>query len=176
MFAEVRAAPLISFVKVEIHFFQFVIQPFVGHVIKITCDFNENLQSAEANGHLLFSSDFSSSFSGRNLKVFFSKKKSLIKLNKEELVTIALSFQGKFNFILNGLKRNICDLKNNLSGLKSGFPKLKANIQVTKNINTKLSDRLVTIDSRCYVNEQFSRRECLKTSGTPTSVANNGLR
>ena len=95
MFAEVRATPLISFVKVEIHFFQFVIQPFVGQVIKISCDFNENLQSVEANGHLLFSSDFSSSFSGRNLKVFFFKKKVSDKIKQRRVGNDSIKFSGK---------------------------------------------------------------------------------
>ena len=46
---------------------------------------------------------------------------SLMKLNNEDLVTIALDYQGKFNNILDDLKKDISDLKSDLSGLKSDF-------------------------------------------------------
>ena len=42
---------------------------------------------------------------------------SLMKLNKEELVRITLDYQGKFNGVLNDLKKDISDLKNNGSVL-----------------------------------------------------------
>ena len=98
-----------------------------------------------------------------------------MKLNKEDLVRTTLNYQGKFNGILDDLKKDIFDLKSDLSGLKSGFSKLEANIQVTRNINSKLPERLVTMRRRCYANEQYSRMECLEISGIPESVANNGL-
>ena len=96
---------------------------------------------------------------------------SLVKLNKEDLVRITLDYQGKFNSILDDLKKDISDLKSDLYGLKSDFSKLELDIQVTRNKNSKLSERLVTME-RCYANEQYSRREC---SGIPASVADDGL-
>ena len=73
-------------------------------------------------------------------------KASLMRLNKEDLVRITLDYQGKFNSILDDLKKDICGLKSDLSGLKSDFSKLEAEKQVTKNINSKLSERLVTME------------------------------
>ena len=75
---------------------------------------------------------------------------SLMELNKEDLVRITLDYQGKFDSILDDLKQDICDLKNDLSALKSDFSKLKADIQITRNVNSKLSKRLVTMGRRCY--------------------------
>ena len=43
---------------------------------------------------------------------------SLMKLNTEDLVRITLEHQGKFNNILDDLKKDIFDLKSDLSGLK----------------------------------------------------------
>ena len=85
---------------------------------------------------------------------------SLMKLNKEDLIRITLDYQGKFNsiFILDDLKKDISDLKNNLSGLQSDFSKLEADVQVTRNVNSKLPEKLVTIERRCYINKQYSRR------------------
>ena len=102
-------------------------------------------------------------------------EESLMKLNKEDLVRITLDYQGKFNNILDDLKKDISDLKCDLSGLKSDFSKLEADIQVSRNVNYKLSERLITMERRCYANEQYSRRECLEISGIPASVADKDL-
>ena len=100
---------------------------------------------------------------------------SLMKLKKGDLVWITLGYQGKFNNILDDLKKDISDLKSNLSGLKSDFSKLEADIQVTRNENSKLSGRLVTMGRTCYAHEQYSRRECLKILSIPASIADKDL-
>ena len=100
---------------------------------------------------------------------------SPMKLNKEDLLRITLDYQGKFNKILDDFKKDISDLKSDLSWLKSDFSKLEADIQVSRNVNTKLSERLLTMGRRCYANEQYSWRECLEISGIPASVAGKDL-
>ena len=97
---------------------------------------------------------------------------SLMKLNEEDLVRITLDYQGKFNNILDDLKKDISDLKSDLSGLKSDFSKLEADIKVSRNVNSKLPERLLTVERRCYANEQYSRRECLEILGIPASLGN----
>ena len=72
----------------------------------------------------------------------------------EYLVRITLDYQGMFNNILDDLKKDIFGLKNDLSGLKSDFSKLEAVIQVTRNVNYKLSERLMEMERRCNVNEK----------------------
>ena len=62
---------------------------------------------------------------------------SLMKLNKENLVRITLD-SGRF-------EERFSDLKSNLSGLKADFSKLEADIQVSRNVNSELSEKLVTI-------------------------------
>ena len=100
---------------------------------------------------------------------------SLMKLNKEDLVRITLDYQAKFNNILDGLKKDISDLKSDLSGLKSDFSKLEADIQISRNVNYRLYERLITMERRCYTNEQYSRREYLEISGLPANVADKTL-
>ena len=78
---------------------------------------------------------------------------SLMKLNKEDLVRITLDYQGKFNNILDDLKKDISDLKSDLSGLRSDFSKLETDMQASRNVNSKLSERLLTMERRCYANE-----------------------
>ena len=67
------------------------------------------------------------------------------------------------------------DLKNNLYGLKPDFSKLKADIKVTRNVNSKLSKRLMAMEKRCYANEQYSRREYLEILGIAANVADNDI-
>ena len=69
-----------------------------------------------------------------------------MKLNKEDLVRITLDYHGKFKNILIDQKKDISDLKCDLSGLKSYFSKLDADIQVSRNANYKLSERHVTME------------------------------
>ena len=57
-----------------------------------------------------------------------------------------------FNSILDDLKKDVSDLKSDLSGLKSDFSKLEADIQVTRNVKSKLSEKLVTMERSCYAN------------------------
>ena len=100
---------------------------------------------------------------------------SLIKLNKEELVTITLDYQGKFNNIMDHLTKDISDLKSDLSRLKSDFSKLEADMQVTRNVNSKLSERLVTMERRCQLANSILGGNVQKTSGIPANVTDKDL-
>ena len=93
---------------------------------------------------------------------------SLMKLNKEDLVRFLLDYQGKFNSILD-------DLENSFDELKTKFIKLEADVNISKNANSKLSDRLINAERKCFANEQYSRREYLEISGIPPSVKDNEL-
>ena len=98
-----------------------------------------------------------------------------MKLNNEELARITLDYQERFIDVLDDLKRDISHLKKNRSGLKSDFSKLTTDIQVTRNVNIKLSERLVTKERRCYANVQYFMRECPELSGIPASISDNSL-
>ena len=100
---------------------------------------------------------------------------SLMKLNKKDLVRITLGYQGKFSNILDNLKKDVSDLKSDLSGLNLDFSKLEADIQVTRNVNSKPSERPVPMERRCDASEQYSKRECVEISGIPASVADKDL-
>ena len=100
---------------------------------------------------------------------------SVMKLDKEDLVRITLDYQGKFNNILDDLKKDMFDLKSDLSGLKSDFSKLETDIRVSRNVNSKLIERLLTMERRCYANEQYSRGEYVEISGILASVAEKDL-
>ena len=80
-----------------------------------------------------------------------------------------LDYQRKFNNILD-------ELKNNLDELKTKFCKLESDLHISRNVYDKLSDKLVVLEQKCDVNEQYSRRECLDISGIPAEVGDKDIR
>ena len=50
------------------------------------------------------------------------------------------------------------------------FSKLQAKISLTKQINTLLSSRLVSIENQCWLNAQYSSREWAYIIGIPSQV------
>ena len=93
---------------------------------------------------------------------------SLMRLDKEDLVRMLLDYQGKFNNILN-------QLKNDLNDLKTKLCKLESDLHISRNVNDKLSDKLAVLQRKCYVNEQYSRREFLEISGIPAEVGDKDI-
>ena len=79
-----------------------------------------------------------------------------------------LDYQRKFNNILD-------ELKNNLDELKTKFCKLESDLHISRNVYDKLSDKLVVLERKCDVNEQYSRRECLDISGIPAEVGDKDI-
>ena len=84
---------------------------------------------------------------------------SLINLNKKDLLRLLLDYQGKFNSILD-------DLKNNIDQLKSRFTKLEVDLNIFRNVNSKLSDSLTNVGRKWFANKPYSRRECLEFSAS----------
>ena len=80
-----------------------------------------------------------------------------------------LDYQGKFNNILDELKNDLNELE------RTKFCKLESNLQFLRNVNDKLSDKLVVLERKCHINEQYSRRECLEISGIPAEVGDKGI-
>ena len=48
-------------------------------------------------------------------------------------------------------------------------------MQVSRNVNCKLTERLVTMEIRWYANKPYSRRECLEISGIPAIAADRDI-
>ena len=44
-----------------------------------------------------------------------------------------------------------------------------------KNVNSKLHERVVALERRCWGNSQYSRREFLEITGAPDSISNDDL-
>ena len=92
-------------------------------------------------------------------------KAQLSKLNKEDIVTYALGLQDK--------------LINRISALETSFEesieKISSELVIAKHVNTKLQEKIVTLEKKAWENEQYSRRECLEITGIPETVQNECL-
>ena len=72
-------------------------------------------------------------------------KSSLVKLNKEDLVYLLMDYQGEFNSILD-------DSKNNFDELKGKITKLESDLNISRDVNSKLSDRLINVEQKSFAN------------------------
>ena len=93
---------------------------------------------------------------------------SLMRLNKEDFVRMLLHYQGMFNNILDELKKV-------LNELKTKFFKLESDLQISRNANDKLPDKLVALERKCHPNKPYSRRECLEISGIPAKAGDKDI-
>ena len=55
------------------------------------------------------------------------------------------------------------------------FSKLQSELAITKQVNTELTNRIVTLERQCWANALCSRKECLEVVGIPRQVDDNQL-
>ena len=97
---------------------------------------------------------------------------SLDKLRKQDLIPIVLSLQSKLDEANNEANNKVLEEVRNLSDTIS---KLSSELSITKNVNTLLSNRLVTLERQCWTNAQYSRRVCLDIVGIPREISGGVL-
>ena len=98
-------------------------------------------------------------------------EEALRKLNKDELITF-IQEQGVKHEIH---EEHIENLVVEVRKLTSSFAKLESELAISKNITTVLLGRLAQMERQCWANAKYSRRECVKIVGTPSSVHQNQL-
>ena len=97
---------------------------------------------------------------------------SLDKLPKQDLIPIVLSLLSKLDEANNEANSKVLEEVRNLS---DAITKLSSELYITKNVNTLLSSRLVTLERPFWANAQYSRRECLDIVGIPREVSGEVL-
>ena len=95
-------------------------------------------------------------------------EESLNKLTKPEIVAAYMNLQTKMTKMESNMINEVRKLNGNLE-------KLRSELDVTKNVNSLLPDRLTSLERQCWANAQYSRRECIEISGIPKSVEDNAL-
>ena len=98
----------------------------------------------------------------------YLSEEALLKLTKDELVNLSLDYQNKFTSTL-------ARIESDISNLRKDFKKIEADLVITRTVNLKLRERVVSLERQCWSNSQYSRRECLEISGFPESLKNEDL-
>ena len=93
---------------------------------------------------------------------------SLSKLNKEDLIRLALDLQNKHDNLLGKLMEDFANLKEN-------YVKLESELSITRTVSDTFKNRIISLERNCWSNEQYSRRECLEVSGIPEETTNDQL-
>ena len=73
------------------------------------------------------------------------KEPALRKLGKEEIIKLALEYQSKFESTLSSIN----DIKTDLSELRKYYEKLESDVIITKQVNTKLCDKMKFLERQC---------------------------
>ena len=90
---------------------------------------------------------------------------TLSKLNKDDLIRIALDMQKTQNSVLSDMRNELSDMKNELPGLEKNYNKLEAGLKVSKLHNEAMENHVIVLERKYWSNEQYSRRKCLEISG-----------
>ena len=101
-------------------------------------------------------------------------------MDKKELTVTELKLLKKDEIIEKFMKlqaeiQNIQGIYDKLESIEAKFEKLQSDISVTKTVNSRLCEEIVTLEKRCSASEQYSRRECLEIMGIPGSVKQENL-
>ena len=96
-------------------------------------------------------------------------EEALSKLSKPELVAITLKMSQRMEALNDSILEEVKQINSN-------FKLLESDLSITKNANTLLHKRLISMERQCWANAQYSRRECIEVAGIPSSVADGDLK
>ena len=85
---------------------------------------------------------------------------SLNRLNKDDLIRLALDYQQKYDSTLDKISKELAELRKSYNNLES-------DLTITKVVNESLRNQIITLERQCWSNAQYSRRETLEISGIP---------
>ena len=77
-------------------------------------------------------------------------RKTLIKMNKDVLASMALDYKERFDSTLSAIN-------NELKELEINFRKLESHLAINRNVNDKLTKQVILIERKFWANEQYSR-------------------
>ena len=83
------------------------------------------------------------------------------KLNKDDLIRIALDMQKFQNSILPDMKNELSDMKNELSELRKKYIKLEADLKVFKSVTEAWKNHIIIVERKWWSNEQYSRQDTI---------------
>ena len=89
-------------------------------------------------------------------------------LNIPDLIKLVLQLESEMN---PDKKELIPEIRDLVAQMKN----VVADVAIVKYVNEKLVNQIIEIERQYLANAQYSRRECLGVTGTPTSIPNDSL-
>ena len=98
-------------------------------------------------------------------------------LKKSYLVQKILDLKGKVivDTDLHKLSNQIHKLTEVIDQISSENRKLASELVITKNVNSRLEERIINLEKNQVKGEQYSRRNHVELSGIPNSICNEDL-
>ena len=93
---------------------------------------------------------------------------ALKKISKDDIITLALNYQDKFNSTLANINKYIGELKYK-------FEKLDSELVVSKSVNSNIWKKITILERQCWANNQYNRRKCLEICSIPENIENKDL-
>ena len=84
-------------------------------------------------------------------------------LSKTQLIDLFLKMQNQTN---STIVSSMAEMKY----LSSSFKRLESDVQIVKTVKSNLLKQLGNTERQCWVNAQYSRRECVEVVGIPKTV------
>ena len=90
---------------------------------------------------------------------------SLRSLKKDDLIKLILKIQDETDSKIEVLTKEV----------RGAFQRIESDIEVVRNTNSLLNQRVIDLERECYSNSQYSRRSCIEIVGIPESVSGDQL-
>ena len=84
------------------------------------------------------------------------------------MIDLTLDFQQNHDNLFGKLMEDFADLK-------ADYIKLEADSSITGTVSDTFKNRIITLERKCWRNEQYWRRECLEISGIPNGTPDSQL-
>ena len=102
-------------------------------------------------------------------------EESLDKLLKRELIPIVLSLEEQNRSLQSRMSEVNNEVVEEMRKFNENFSRLQSELSIAKRVNTELAKRIVTLERQCWVNAQYSRKECGEVDGIPRQVDDKHL-
>ena len=114
---------------------------------------------------------------GDNTNLFTLSESAINAMKKPELVQKVVALKGKVivDTDISSLCCQISELNDTISQLHSTNEKIRSELAVVKNVNTKLEERIISLEKNQSKSEQYSRRNNIELSSIPNDIPKNNL-
>ena len=93
---------------------------------------------------------------------------SLSRLNKDDLIRLALNYQQKYDITLDKINKKLAELSKT-------YNKLESDLAITKAVNESLRNQILTLERQCCSIAQCSCGKTPEISGIPENIADGVL-